>query len=115
MWVFTTDGFFSIVHNKYCAEEELTVRARSETDLEKFMASCGCQVEIMEIGHASYRYRIQVPRETVARYLSRYVMELPYGNFKDACFYASFSMNRMDVLHAIWEECRESWKDSWHP
>ncbi|MBF0482739.1 MAG: hypothetical protein HQK82_13890, partial [Desulfovibrionaceae bacterium] len=106
---------FSIVRNDHCAEGELTVRARSQSDLEKFMASCGVAAQVEETPHAGYRYRIQAPREAVARYLSRQAMELAYGNFKDACFVEEFSMNRMGVLHDIWTRCREAWRDSWHP
>jgi len=111
MWVFTTDGFFSIVHNKHCSDEELSVRARSREDLGKFLKKSGHLIEIIEFSSADYRYRAQVPREVVAQYLSRQAMETNYGNFQEACLRSGFSMDRIGALNDIHAECRKSWKD----
>jgi len=35
MWIFTRDGFFSAVFDKYCKRGELMIRSRCKNDLDR--------------------------------------------------------------------------------
>jgi len=111
MWIFTTDGFFSIVHNKHCADDELSVRARSKNDLLRFLGKIGHEAEIIDIPDAEYPYCVQAPRLAVGLYLSKYAMDISYGNFQEACLRSGFSITRVGALFDIWTECHQVWRD----
>jgi len=81
MWLFTTDGFYSVVHDKYCKPDELMVRARKREDLENLFAH-KITGEILEIGHADYRFRMAVKRKIWSKYLAGYANKMAYSNFK---------------------------------
>ena len=60
MWIFTKDGFYSVIKDKYCTEGELMVRARLRIDLERLLAKLDSDAEILVIKQADYRYRVKL-------------------------------------------------------
>jgi len=84
MWIFTKHGYYSIVHDKYCKENEVMIRSRCKDDLIKFMDAVSITGKIIEIGHADYAYRLPVKRDILSNYLSNYALkDLTYPNFKN--------------------------------
>ena len=87
MWLYTTQGFYSIVHKPPCKKDELLVRARCKEDIEKLGTLLRDKLKfngkIIESPKADYAYRMIVPRETWASFMASTAMELDYGNFKD--------------------------------
>jgi len=59
MWIFTKDGFYSAVKDKYCDDGELMIRARIKVDLERLLQKIESDAEILTFGHADYRYRVK--------------------------------------------------------
>ena len=83
MWIFTTDGFYSVVQDGFCKPDEVVVRARIRQDLENILDNFEPEVEIIEIQAADYRYRMIVPKQLWARYLMNSVKKINYSNFKN--------------------------------
>jgi hypothetical protein len=79
MWLFTTDGFFSVV-SKGCRKDQLMVRARVKVDLQR--AFPGAKITTSP-PPADYRFRVVVTRKAVTALLARTVEKLNYANFKD--------------------------------
>jgi hypothetical protein len=79
MWLFTTDGFLSIVF-KGCRPDQVMVRARVEADLKRAFPKAKITTSKPP---ADYRYRAVVTRKALTAYLRRMVEQLAYANFKD--------------------------------
>lgn len=82
MWLFTKDGFFSIVH-KDCGADEVLVRARVRVDLKRLIDSMGVEVKILKNVGSDYQFRIVVKKSDFASYVTQYVNSLDYDNFKN--------------------------------
>lgn len=82
MWLFTKDGFYSIVH-KDCEKDELTVRARVKKDLEKMLKKVGVKAVIHDWSGSDYRFRVVMKRADFVRYMVDYGENLQYDNFKN--------------------------------
>lgn len=82
MWIFTKEGFFSVVATS--EPDELMVRARVREDLENYIDFMGAVPgpEIIETPHADYRYRIITARDEWAEYVSAAASDLDYTNVK---------------------------------
>jgi hypothetical protein len=98
MWTATVHGFFSAVSKPpyagqtvpdYAPHMEIAIRARAQQDLENLLAALTpaereeC-TQIVYGGSTDYPYRIFTTRSVWAAYLSRYIGELDYDNFKNA-------------------------------
>ena len=82
MWLFTQDGFLSIVRHRD-DPEVLLVRARDRASLEEFGAKVGLPAaEIVTLPETDYRYRIVCGDGAVLSFLAQTVRELDYPNFK---------------------------------
>ena len=85
MWLFTPDGFYSVVdkHDEW-HPGQLCVRARAAEDLANlrggFLPKLG---ETIVGAGTDYPYRAWAPREDVAAWVSSQVMTLDYSNFKN--------------------------------
>lgn len=87
MWVFSTTGFYSVVQKSPCKKDEVLVRTRCKEDIE-FLAKAleekhSFKGKILSTPRADYGFRMVVPKESWAAYLTNLVMDLDYGNFKD--------------------------------
>jgi hypothetical protein len=78
MWIFTTDGFLSIV-DKDCGSDQLLVRGRVKGDIER--AFPGASVTVTP--EDDYRFRAVITRKALTVYLHRQIKNLTYPNFKD--------------------------------
>ncbi len=106
MWLFTPEGFYSVV----TAEElghPLQVRARCAEDLDRlrltYLPELGPTVAIP---HRDYPWRAFTTRQHLAAGLARIAETLDYDNFKDAVA-ARLSAGRAHVYHAVWADCRK--------
>jgi len=79
MWICLNDAFLSIVTDTSCPDQ-LLVRARRRDDIERVF---GDTKVIRNIG-TDYRYRVRLPRATVARAMADRIEGIDYPNFKDS-------------------------------
>lgn len=84
MWLFTKDGFYSVVHDDYCNKGELMIRARVIDDLERLLGKLELSdADILIINNADYRYRLKLTNEQWAAYVAAEVAGIDYDNFKN--------------------------------
>jgi hypothetical protein len=87
MWLFTTDGFFSIVqhHNTRGRTARFLVRARVRSDLERLKLKLGLgEHEIVTLARADYPHRIEITRKELRRFMLYTAETVDYPNFKNA-------------------------------
>lgn len=84
MWVFTVDGFFSAVHDKYCDPGEVMVRARCHEDLRAMAKRLGIVITIINTPQADYYCRAKLKQDDWVRYVSTVAESIDYPSFKDA-------------------------------
>lgn len=85
MWVFTTDGFYSVVQDRN-DPERLVVRSRWREDLVNFLRRIGRKdllKNILESAMTDYEFRVFVPRIYWAEFLRLHSSIMDYHNFKD--------------------------------
>jgi len=109
MWVFTTDGFFSVVQDKYCEYNEVMVRARCKDDLLKLCEHLDLPSEIIKLEDADYRWRIKMSRYDWARYVFECAEGLGYPNFKDTIPFWEAMRHR--AYHECWAALMR-WQDA---
>ena len=80
MWIFTTSGFLSIVQHKD-ADGHFQIKSRVRAPLEELWPDH----EIMEIGWADYRYRINIRKDDAIPVLAEQIGKVLYTSFKDEC------------------------------
>jgi hypothetical protein len=95
MWIFTKDGFFSIVQHKD-SPDYLMVRARVREDIQRAFGPG----DIIEKSGSDYRFRKTVPRVVVADYFSKAVSEIDYTSVKDEIDQGEEDRHKM--LYAVW-------------
>jgi len=98
MWVFTQDGYISVVDNND-SPGKLTVRARDKQSLEllaDFVAS-----PIIELRGRDYEYRVYVTREEFVKFMTMHIEHLDYSNFKNRIW-----ATRGDTYH---DACSDVW------
>ena len=84
MWLFTRQGFYSAVHDNYCNEGEIMVRARIIDDLERLLEKLNIDADILVHRNADYRYRVKLTIEQWAEYVTNEAASIDYPNFKNA-------------------------------
>lgn len=91
MWLFTLDGFCSVVQDKRNAKH-IHVRFRLREDAERMAEKLDAHSQadapahrVLRTDDADYRFRIITFRTTLARVMYAQVMDLDYENFKGAC------------------------------
>jgi hypothetical protein len=95
MWIFTKDGFFSIVKHKDNSAY-LMVKSRVREDL---VDAFGPD-DIKELAGSDYRFRKTVPRAVVADYLKRETYQLDYESVKDNIDKGEDDRHKM--LYSVW-------------
>jgi len=78
MWIYTTDGFYSVVEDRN-DPDCLWVRARVEGDLERLWPDA----DVLETPDADYRFRAALSRQEVAAGIAKSILEIDYSNYKD--------------------------------
>lgn len=104
MWIFTPDGFYSVV----TAEEfghELQVRARCGADLDRLRAGTFPeQGEGVTVPGRDYPWWAFTTRADLAACLGRLVRAIGYGNFK-AEVERRQGHGRAGIYHDVWRDC----------
>jgi len=101
MWAFTRDGFYSVVHDRYCQHDELMVRSRDKRDLVRLSKKVPLGT-ILETRNADYRYRAVIKRSCLAAYLSHEALEIDYDNFKSSIHGMDDDDVREIAYHSVW-------------
>lgn len=87
MWLFTRNGFYSVVlaaPEDHQPPSTLAVRARVRDDLEALCADKSLLItKIHETPHRDYPYRCYMLRAEFSKLLAKLGNEIDYSNFKD--------------------------------
>jgi len=107
MWLFTPEGFFSIVEDMD-APGRLMVRSRTRQDLERLTrllkettALSECPFEIEATPDRDYAWRFRCSKDEWSYALAFLGKAIDYSNFKDEV-YRVLGEEREAVLHDIW-------------
>ena len=104
MWLFTKDGFFSVVEKPIdkVFGHTLTIRSRAKKDLELMLKTIGSGAIIDGDGGTDYQWRVRVTRAEWKEYLLLSVNDLNYENFKHEV--QEKDKLRADVYLSIWRD-----------
>lgn len=112
MWVFTPEGFFSVVKDRL-DETRVIVRARHRPHLENLKRSMNFTTKITTLKGADYPFRMRMNRHAWASVVSMMAQEIHYTNFKDCAAQQEKSHNvdgrYVDLLHDIWRASRKAY------
>ena len=109
MWLFTTQGFYSVVAHRD-EPSKVLVRTRSREDLDALRQQIA-GLELIEDPSADYRYRAVVEREEWEVAASALVAAIDYPNFKSAVAERQGS-RRAGFYGEVWRVMRELQDDS---
>jgi hypothetical protein len=99
MWLFTSDGFVSIVADKDDTRgDRLLVRARDKMHITNVFPDA----EVFSKQPSDYQWRAWVSREDVADAMMRQVQGLDYTNFKDSIIDDRYHDACLDVWGAMY-------------
>lgn len=99
MWLFTDNGYYSIVQDRY-DHDYVLVRARRKDDLERLPKRRRERRKIIETPTADYPFRIRVKKSRFADLAAHLVTRIDYGNFKSAV--AQQDRERANTYHDVW-------------
>jgi len=99
MWVFTPDGFYSVVAHR-SQRRRLIVRCRVEEDMDALRQHIP-GLEVFEDEHADYRWRAIVTKREWKRALARMGEAIDYDNFKNEVTRRQGDL-RHDVYMRVW-------------
>jgi hypothetical protein len=97
MWLFTKEGFVSVVSNR--EGDGLVVRARDKRALDGISESGG--VPIAKSPKSDYPYRVFVSKQEFRSWISSEVSDLNYTNFKSKVGQTRGSQYS-NALHEVW-------------
>ena len=104
MWLFTTDGFYSVVTAKEFGQE-LQVRARAKADLDRLrsthLPSLG---ESVHLPGRDYPWRAFTTHEAFAECAARLARSIDYSNIKDV-IHARLGHDRATIYARVWSVC----------
>ena len=107
MWLFTVEGFLSVVQHRD-DHDKVVVRARNHTALEGISKSL--DIKIQSTPTADYPYRVVITRKQMANLAAAFVNEIDYDNFKNAAH--SLGDKQYDrALMQVWSAMYESSPD----
>jgi len=117
MWLYTTEGFYSIVQDRNNASR-LMVRARDLNDLRNFRhrlrdANPDNRVDIVETVNADYLYRLFAPRQDVMRVVGDLTCSIDYDNYKNAVSIVQ-GHERASIYMRVWSamvDLQKPWRD----
>lgn len=102
MWVFTPDGFYSVVQKKQDAKNGmLTVRTRNRADIDALVKNHFPDAKPYAVRASDYAWRIRVPAALWADALAAMALEIDYSNFKDEVTKRQ-GWKRHDVYLRVW-------------
>ena len=97
MWLFTSEGFISVVAHSE-KPDTLLVRARDEGSLLSLVEATGATLR--RDACADYPIRLEVPRKALAAFVSEAILGLDYTNYK--AHMGSARPKFGDALHDVW-------------
>ncbi len=105
MWVFTREGFFSVVWDKDCRGDQLAVRSQCKEDVcrlaKKLSGYCDdSQIDSRDGG--GYRYRIRIAKQAWSAYLADSALQVDYPSVKKTVVSEGDDLRR-DAYYQIWE------------
>jgi hypothetical protein len=104
MWLFTTQGFYSVVaHRRH--QDRLIVRGRTSEDLEALRAQIP-ELRIFSDSRADYRWRAVVTRAEWVAAVAQLPEELDYDSSKRAVA-ARQGRERERIYDRVWAALRE--------
>jgi len=107
MWVFTLDGFISVVQKNWDKNtENVQVRARSFHDLERFLERMKLTDKIIESPKTDYPFRVVTTRQIWGKYLSKMAKLISYDNFKHQVEIQDGN-ERADTYLRVWSDLRK--------
>jgi hypothetical protein len=107
MWVFTLDGFFSVVQKGWDkGTDTVQVRSRKRVDLERLVQRMNLQDEVVETPKADYPFRVITTRQVWGKYLDKMANGIAYDNFKHEIETQDGS-GRADTYLRVWSELRK--------
>jgi hypothetical protein len=104
MWVYTQDGFFSAIQDRFCNERQVAVRARCKADRDRladWLEGAGYTVETVDTPEADYHYRLIIGKAAWAAYLHDAAEGIDYPNFKNAALLKGDRF-RAEAYHDCW-------------
>jgi hypothetical protein len=103
MWVFTPDGFYSVVQKPQDRKNNtLTIRTRNRGDMDALVAGHFPDAKPYKVKHSDYEWRIRVPKADWAQAVQRMAMDIEYSNFKDEVTKRQ-GWDRHDVYLRVWQ------------
>jgi|SRR5208337_1822220 len=102
MWIFSEDGFYSVIQRKN--KSDLTIRARVKGDLdvlrEKYLPALSPTIEW---AGSDYRYRAKASHSDFAEAMKKMASGVHYDNYKKRVA-AKQGKRREQVYHAVWAD-----------
>ena len=96
MWVFTNQGFYSIVRILDTNPEKYWVRSRRKEHLTTYFSE-----ERILFTHATdYQYRVEINKEELIDIFTNLPQEIDYTNFKDSIH----DKELKDAAHYVWHD-----------
>lgn len=118
MWIFTQDGFLSIVQDTQ-HQGNLLVRARKRDDLRRFVqlaqANMQMKVPVLETPTHDYRFRITVPHVVAVYVIQELVVDIDYSNFKNRVHDVDPDPRRSIAYTRVWTEMVQFQEDTHAP
>jgi hypothetical protein len=115
MWIFTQDGFLSIVQDTQ-TPGNLLVRARKREDLRRFVQlaqTClHCRLTVSETPTHDYRFRVTVPHAVAGHVIKELVLDIDYSNFKNRVHDVDPDPRRGVAYTRVWAEMVAFQEDS---
>jgi hypothetical protein len=103
MWLFTTQGFYSVVAHRRDADK-LIVRGRAREDLEALRDQIP-EHRVFSDSNADFRWRAVVTRAEWVAAVAQLADQIDYDNFKSAVG-ARQGPEREGLYHGIWAALR---------
>lgn len=100
MWIYTSNGFVSVVKPAdHTQDNTLVVRSRQKQDILQLFP----YAEIVETPMRDYAFRTFLPAETVAEVITKQILAIRYDNFKNTVA----DSRRHYIYGRIWAATRE--------
>lgn len=120
IWLFTEDGFYSVVTYERTRDhgrlhesrpeladdpimdgQILLVRTRDDDDMKRLVAKFAVPIRYRATPNADYPFKMLLAREEWARYLSEAARDMDYLSFKDRVT-KTIGRDRHDVYMSVW-------------
>jgi len=82
MWLFTKQGFFSVVSKDF-SKDEILIKTRSKNDLINLCQKLKIDTEKVQEDFDNYPFQLVVKKDIFISYLSDYVYEIDYESVQD--------------------------------